>query len=265
MLYGGHVKSPDDIVFLNKFGFPLGEVVMRDAADRKSWRNSGIKNNVQTGFLLIAHGPQEGPPNDVAHLWQVYYPALLETVDVASTMQIEFLTVHLWMDHRFVKQEAREEKKQLLRALVDYGRARKVLISLENLSETSTDLAAVVQSVPEIGITLDVGHGQLLTQVNTSFAIISELIQSIKHLHLHDNRGGRGVKDDLHLPIGEGSIDFDSIVGSLLLQGYSGTVTLEVEGEALVQSRERIRTIVERVGRARDSLTSRTAHLPLPT
>jgi sugar phosphate isomerase/epimerase len=265
MLYGGHVKSPDDILFLKQFGFPRGEVVLRDAPCREFWKNSGIKNDVDSGFLLIAHGPQEGPPNDISHLWQVYYPALLETVDVAATMQIELLTVHLWMDPRFVKQEVREEKETVLRVLFDYARARNILICLENLSECSTDLAAVVRAVPKIGITLDVGHGELLTQMNTSVAIIRELMQSIKHLHLHDNRGGRGVKDDLHLPIGEGIIDFESILGSLLLQGYCGTATLEVEREALVQSRERIRAMTERVGRATDSFTPRMAHLPLPT
>ncbi len=265
MLYGGHIKSLDDIDFLKKFGFSMGEVVLRDAARRELWKNSRVKNDLESGFFLIAHGPQEGPPNDISHLWQDYYPALLETVDLAAMMRIEFLTVHLWMDSRFVKLEAREEKKQLLRALFNYGRDRNVLISLENLSETSTDLAEAVAAVPGIGITLDVGHGQLLSEVNTSFGIIRDLMPSIKHLHVHDNRGGHGVKDDLHLPVGEGIVDFVSIFNSLLLRGYSGTLTLEVENEALVTSRARTQIIVERSIRGHNRLSPRAIQVPLTT
>lgn len=265
MLYGGHIKSLDDIVFLKKFRFHLGEVVLRDAERREFWKNFGVQNDLSSGFLLLAHGPQEGPPNDITHLWQNYYPALLETVDVASMMRIEFLTVHLWTDPRFVAREAREEKKQLLRALCDYSRARNILISLENLSETSADLEEMVESVPDIGITLDVGHGQLLSEVNTSFGIIRALMPSIKHLHVHDNRGGRGVKDDLHLSVGEGIVDFDSIFGLLLLQGYNGTLTLEVENEALVTSRARTQMIVDRAIRGHNRLTRQAIRVPLST
>ena len=125
-----------------------------------------------------------------------------------------------------------------------FGRENGVLISLENLSETATDLGPLLEAVPDLGLTLDVGHGQLLTDTNTSFDIIENLSASIKHIHLHDNRGGRGVKDDLHLPLGEGIIDFHGIFERLVKKGYNGTVTLELEKEVLESSRKRIRQIV---------------------
>ena len=150
----------------------------------------------------------------------------------------------MWLDPRFVGSEAREEKQSLLRALCAYGRENGVLISLENLSETATDLGPLLEAVPDLGLTLDVGHGQLLTDTNTSFDIIENLSASIKHIHLHDNRGGRGVKDDLHLPLGEGIIDFHGIFERLVKKGYNGTVTLELEKEVLESSRKRILQIV---------------------
>ncbi len=78
MLYGGHVKSLDDIEYLQGLKFDLGEIILRNAESRDYWLDSGITNQFDSGFFLIAHGPQEGPPNDIKHLWEIYYPALTE-------------------------------------------------------------------------------------------------------------------------------------------------------------------------------------------
>ncbi len=246
MLYGGHIKAPEDIDFLRNLKFDFGEVVVRDKASRALWSDSGIVNQFDDGFFLIAHGPHEGPPNDLNNLWNTYIPALAETVDIIERMEITFLTIHLYMDPRFVKSAVIEEKKNALRRIVDYGRQHKVVISLENLSETAADLEAVVNVIPDLAITLDLGHGQLLAETNTSFGIIERLGQFIKHVHMHDNRGGSGVQDDLHLGIGNGIVDFPGILKALVGRGYDGTVTLELEKDVLAQGRKRIESIIRR-------------------
>jgi sugar phosphate isomerase/epimerase len=43
-------------------------------------------------------------------------------------------------------------------------------------------------------------------------------------VHVHDNVGA----DDLHLPLGSGTVDWLAVVGALKAVGYDGTVTLEV-------------------------------------
>jgi sugar phosphate isomerase/epimerase len=244
MLYGGHIKSLEDIDFLRVSGFDFGEVVIRNKKARDYWRQSGINNRDCSDFLLIAHGPIEGPPNDIDNLRNRYCPALRETIDVARIMEIDFLTVHLWMDPRFVKSEVIEEKRSTLSDLFHYGRDMGVFVSLENLSETAEDLANILDAIPELGITLDVGHGQLLSPVNTSFAIADQLMNHIKHLHFHDNRGGGGVDDDLHLPIGDGIIDFRGIMRILLNKGYDQTLTLELENKDLIESRAKVKTMI---------------------
>jgi len=244
MLYGGHVRSLEDIDFLQSAGFELGEVVIRSAKARDYWRHSGTRNNGRPDFILIAHGPFEGPPNDINNLWNKYYPALCDTVDVARAMEIDFLTMHLWMDPRFVTAEVIQEKKRALSDLVHYGCDNGVLISLENLSETADDFARVLELIPELGITLDVGHGQLLTQTNTSFGIMDKLMGSVKHVHFHDNRGGSGVDDDLHLPIGAGIVDFKAILRILLNKGYQGTLTLELKNNELIASRAKVKALI---------------------
>ena len=245
MLYGGHVRSKDDIDFLQSTGFEFGEVVIRSETSRDYWRHSGTRNNGRPDFLLIAHGPFEGPPNDIDNLWSKYYPALRDTIDVARIMEICFLTIHLWMDPRFVKAEVIREKKRALSDLFHYGHDNGVFVSLENLSETADDFAGVLELIPELGITLDVGHGQLLTRTNTSFEIVDKLMGSIKHVHFHDNRGGRGVKDDLHLPIGDGIVDFKGILKILLEKGYHHTLTLELENKDLIESRAKVKALID--------------------
>jgi sugar phosphate isomerase/epimerase len=247
MLYGGHVKTLEDIGFLKGLGFDFGELVLWNSKARRLWSASGITNHFDDGFFLVAHGPDEGPPNDLENLWNKCYPALCKTIDVAAKIGIELLVVHLWMDRRFVRPAAREEKKRALRDLCDYGSARNVLICLENLSEDAEDLAVVLDAVPGLGITLDVGHGQLLSETNTSFHIIDELFPFIKHIHLHDNKGGRGVADDLHLAIGDGAVDFDGILHALIDKGFGGTMTLEVKKEVLQESCKKVKNMVKEI------------------
>jgi len=247
MLYGGHVNNPGDIDFLRENTFDFGEVILRNSDSRSFWGESNVCNPLDSGFFLLAHGPREGPPNNVKSLWNNYYLALQETVDLAQRMGIGYLTVHLWTDPRFVWSSVLKEKKQILRELVAYGQARRVAIGLENLSENYLDLAAVLEAVPGLGITLDVGHGQLLTETNTSFDIIDRLADSIRHVHLHDNRGGQGVLDDLHLPIGEGIVEIPRILKALVNKGYDGTLCFELKNDVIGASCARVRAIIERI------------------
>jgi sugar phosphate isomerase/epimerase len=147
------------------------------------------------------------------------------------------------MDSRFVHGHQIAEKKAVFKELFYYAADKQVAISLENLSESSSDLEFALEEIPEASITLDIGHGQLLTQENRSFEIIRRLGNRIRHVHAHDNSGGLGVKDDLHLPIGDGIIDFEAIIKELLASGYDKTITLELKQHELLSSREKLRDI----------------------
>jgi sugar phosphate isomerase/epimerase len=244
MQFGAHVKSLDDIAVLRELGFDLGEVVLKDRQAREYWRASDVRNGLGNDFFLIAHGPREGPPNDPDNLWNNYRPALRETLTVAAELGARLLTVHLWMDPRFVKPELLSQKREALGEVCRFAAGLGVVVSLENLSEDAEDLRRALDEIPELSITLDVGHGQLLTGTNTSYDIIDKLIERVGHVHLHDNRGGGGVKDDLHLPIGSGIIDFPAILGALVRGGYDGTMTLELEQEDLRSSLERVKKLL---------------------
>jgi hypothetical protein len=106
-------------------------------------------------------------------------------------------------------------------------------------------------------MTLDLGHGQILpptlasepeTQINASFELIAAYAKDkgrIRHVHLHDNHGGDHVRDDLHLPLGEGCVDFAGILSALRATGYDGAFSFEVALDAAVRGRDRVRAIWE--------------------
>ena len=148
MLFGGHVKSLDHIDILRALNFDFGEVVLRDAKAYQYWLDSGVKNRFDSRFFLIAHGPFEGPPNDMDNIRTRYPAALTESIDTASHMEMDLLTVHLWMDRRFVKPEILDRKVELLRYIVEYGRKKNVQICLENLSESATDTCGASPACP---------------------------------------------------------------------------------------------------------------------
>jgi len=75
---------------------------------------------------------------------------------------------------------------------------------------------------------LDLGHGQLLSKEHTGLDFMASCPDRIKHIHLHDNRGGISHNDDLHLPVGDGVIDFENIFKMLKSINYKGTITLEL-------------------------------------
>jgi sugar phosphate isomerase/epimerase len=136
-----------------------------------------------------------------------------------------------------------------LRELVEYAHRNDVVIGLENMTESASDLEPVIDAVPGLCLTLDLGHAQLGSQLNKSFEIMKRLGPAIRHLHVHDNRGGVGQKDDLHLPVDYGTVDFPLILKGLIDMDYHGTISLEMKPEGLFHSRDRIQTILEEISR----------------
>ncbi|MFH0825826.1 MAG: sugar phosphate isomerase/epimerase family protein [Pseudomonadota bacterium] len=247
MLYGGHVKTLEHIDFLRDLGFHFGEVVFGNTDSMHSWVDSGTRNRFDDGFFLIAHGPREGAAKDVNHLWNEYVPQLEQAVRVAHAMEIDFLTVHLWMDQRFLPPEVIGEKAQMMKRVVSFGRDHGVGVALENLSERAVDLAPILHDVEDLLITLDIGHGQLLSKKNRAYEILETAAGRVGHVHAHDNRGGNDAAADLHLPIGEGIVDFPGVIRCLLDHGYDGTVTIELPPSEIAASRDRLAAIAEKV------------------
>ncbi len=141
-----------------------------------------------------------------------------------------------------------EEKTQTLRRLQRGAAESGIVLCLENTEETVEALKSVFVAVPELRFCLDVGHANLFSNNPLDFLRIFK--DRLEHLHISDNRGGNTEKDDLHLPPGEGSVDFPSIFSMLKELGYDGAMTVElhprfdvnVKLESLRWLKDRLRT-----------------------
>jgi len=102
----------------------------------------------------------------------------------------------------------------------------------------------VFESFPETRLTLDIGHANLGGGRNKSSEFIQRYGYRIGHVHANDNFG----KEDNHLPIGAGIIDFGKILKELKEAQYDDTITLEVfskDRDYLKISKEKIRRMWE--------------------
>lgn len=135
---------------------------------------------------------------------------------------------------------------QTIADLLPTSRACGVGLMIENLPgdfNSVLQLSQLLDPLPELGLHLDIGHANLLVQRNVTDEILRAYGSRLRHVHLHDNKGGA---HDLHLPLGSGNLDVHHSVAQLRRSGYDDTITLEVFSEDkhyLAYSRDVLRQI----------------------
>lgn len=141
-----------------------------------------------------------------------------------------------------------EQNIRTIQELLPDARRLGVGLMIENLPgdyNNPAQLGELLDPLPELGLHLDIGHANLQTRVNTTEEILEAYGTRLRHVHLHDNRGGNA---DLHLPLGAGELDVRRAVRALKRCGYDGTITLEVftpDRHFLAYSRDVLRRIWE--------------------
>jgi sugar phosphate isomerase/epimerase len=119
-------------------------------------------------------------------------------------------------------------------------------LMIENLPgdyNSAPQLGELLDPMPELGLHLDIGHAKLQVPQNTTEEILQAYGRRLKHVHLHDNKGGHA---DLHLPLGTGTVDLRRSLEALQACGYDGTITLEVftpDKHYLTYSRDLLRSV----------------------
>lgn len=126
-------------------------------------------------------------------------------------------------------------------------------LMIENLPgdyNSAAQLGELLDRVPELGLHLDIGHANLQVPRNTTGEILEAYGARLRHVHLHDNKGGH---EDLHLPLGTGTVNVCEAVRALRKCGYDGTITLEVftpDRHHLLYSRDVLRKTWNECGAA---------------
>jgi len=154
---------------------------------------------------------------------------LKRCVKLFAKLGARWMNIH--PDHNAPLQEKGfviERNLQSLRELAATAGDCGVGLMVENLPgcfNTVRQLAPLMDAMPELGLHLDIGHANLMVEPNSTDELIAAYGSRLRHVHLHDNKGGR---EDLHLPLGTGVVDCPHCLRSLKNSGYDGTITLEV-------------------------------------
>jgi len=233
---GGRAHNLDEAIAVSRLGLPFMEISLDDPATVSGWIRPLLEIKTSCGMFFLAHYPNEDNPFDVAVLNDKFLPRIKALMDLSKQLDIHKATLHFWMDKRWAPVDLIRGKLDILSRIVDYGRSSGITVCIENLSERAESFAPAFEAIPDLKMTLDIGHAQLLAKQNTSFRFIEEYFPRIAHVHAHDNTGGKSVKDDLHLALGEGSVDYRSIFRSLLEKGYDSTITMEVKIQDMLKT-----------------------------
>jgi sugar phosphate isomerase/epimerase len=245
MRFGARAHSLDDVLFLAKTGFDFVEIDWHDPRLIGAQLPQLASLQEGHGITYLAHGPKERNPFDVDEIVEVMGPAVCQLLTLAPELDITLHTQHLWLDPRSMTADRIARKLDLLETWVERAVCAGVTLCIENLSEHADHFAPAFRRLPGLCMTLDLGHGQILSRPNAAFGFIDRFPERIRHVHLHDNLGGVAEKDDLHLPIGKGCIDFPGILRALWTAGYDGGFSFELELGVVEQSRDVIREMMD--------------------
>jgi sugar phosphate isomerase/epimerase len=195
---------------------------VKPRAIRRALDDLGMKVVGHTAYYLPIASPFEG-------VRKAAVEELRHCIDIFAEIGACCMNIH---PDRFTPFQSREffigRNLESLRELLPAARERGVAIMVENLPgefNSAAQLAELLDPLPELALHLDFAHANLLVSYNTSDEILARFGRRLRHVHLHDNKGGH---EDMHAPLGVGNVDVRHTVEALKRCGYDGTITLEV-------------------------------------
>ena len=114
---------------------------------------------------------------------------------------------------------------EALKPIVEMAAAYGLTLVFENFKapfDRVSTIKMMMDEVSGLALHLDFGHANFGQDNHNVFC--KKLGHCIRHVHFSDNRG----RDDNHMPLGVGSINWKNAVTSLKAIGYDETITLEV-------------------------------------
>ena len=187
-------------------------------------RDLGLAAVGHTAYYLPIASPFPGLRSQATDIFRAM-------LDVFAAAGIRLANVHPDpLNRLFAVEDVRARNAEAIAGLAEEAGQLGMTVMVENLGRafgTVDDLKPILAADERVGFHLDVGHAHLTQargQVNHTAALLSEFGPRLAHVHVHDNFGA----DDLHLPLGTGTIDWPQVVGSLKAAGWNGTATLEV-------------------------------------
>lgn len=164
---------------------------------------------------------------------------LKECIYFANKIDATHITAHIgnfyWFPaEKLMRKKALDRFIKYLKEIIELGENENVIIALENvvpiphgsdfylLGDNIQDFNYIFNSVESryLKFCLDTGHANIGEGV---LPYIHNFHKRLVSIHYHDNTG---INDD-HLPIGKGSVPWDSLAAELIKIKYSGPIISE--------------------------------------
>ena len=114
---------------------------------------------------------------------------------------------------------------EALNPIVEMAASYGLTVVFENFKapfDRVSIIKMMMDEVPGLALHLDFGHANF--GKDNHYIFCKKMGHYIRHVHFSDNRG----RDDNHMPLGVGSINWKNAVKSLKSIDYDGPITLEV-------------------------------------
>jgi sugar phosphate isomerase/epimerase len=224
-----------------EFGLDFVEVYTEDEPWREGYVSEpgAVRERLDRHDLgLTTHLPfplDLGSP--VTHVREGALAALDEYVRAAAARGAERAVLHLSApSHDAANRTLAETRPTLVesaRRATEIGREHDVEICAENLFTgpfTIDEFDALLEET-DVSMTLDTGHAAITGWSATEIAdFVAAYSSRISHVHLNDNRANvEGWRtEDEHLPIGAGTVDFETILAPVVAGEWSPTLAMEI-------------------------------------
>ena len=258
MLYGA-MNFPirpflDELEAINRLGFDYLELAMDPPQANHSLIRPQKKKLLKAlegcKMGLICHLPCFVSTADLTEgIRQASLNEVLDALEVAADLQPLKVVVHpsfITGLGVLVMDQARQYDLAGLEVIVEKADRLGLCLCLENLFPRSNslvdpeDFVEIFDRFPALKMTLDIGHANIGGRGGKrAFGFIERFHDRIEHIHVSDNFG----KEDNHLPVGAGTVDFPRIIKAIKGVGYDKTITLEVfsrDRDYLKISREKL-------------------------
>ena len=243
MLYGA-MNFPirpilDELEAINMLGFDYLELAMDPPqAHHKMIRQQKKKLlKALDGFKmgLICHLPCFVSTADLTEgIRRASLNEVLKALEIAADLRPLKVVVHpsfITGLGVLVMDQARQHDLASLEAIVEKADRLGLCLCLENMFPLSNslvdpdDFVDIFERFPALKMTFDIGHANIGSKRGgRALGFIERFHDRIEHIHASDNFG----KEDNHLPVGTGTVDFPKIIKAIKGIGYDKTITLGV-------------------------------------
>ncbi len=221
-------------------GFQGWEIVSEGQQKVEGEFKDRVKEIYETTNLVLS---LHAPLSDIniasvnERIWEESVRQIKESIENAYEFIDDICVVHPGVFSPLSIQKPEEAFQKAITGLTticEFAAERGLRIAVENLTSANMligrypdELIRIVRGVnmDNLGICLDIAHTNTTKTLDEFLGIKAKAgDMDIIHIHVSDNFGA----EDLHLPLGEGNLDWDRVFKGIDDYGYEGLMVMEL-------------------------------------